>query len=116
MSVYQKGLGGEQQAEAYLHAKGYETLCRRWRAADGEIDLVMRDGTCLVFVEVKSRPQGRMGDGMLAVTPAKRRRMAHAALAFLVQREYLGCAARFDVVEMTRDGLRHVQDAFRLGE
>lgn len=116
MSVYHAGLSGEQQAEEYLRALGYETVCRRWRAEDGEIDLIMRDGACLVFVEVKSRPRGRAGDGMAAVTPAKRRRMAHAALAFLAQREYQGCAARFDVVEITRDGLRHVQDAFRSGE
>lgn len=116
MRVYDTGLSGEQQAEAYLLARGYETVCRRWRAEDGEIDLIMRDGSCLVFVEVKNRPQGFAGDGMAAVTPAKRRRMAHAALAFLAQREYQGCAARFDVVEITRDGLRHVQDAFRSGE
>ena len=116
MSVYHTGLSGEQQAEEYLHARGYETVCRRWRAEDGEIDLIMRDDSCLVFVEVKNRPRGYVGDGMAAVTPAKRRRMAHAALAFLAQREYQGCAARFDVVEITRDGLRHVQDAFRSGE
>ena len=116
MRVYDTGLSGEQQAEEYLLARGYETVCRRWRAEDGEIDLIMRDGSCLVFVEVKNRPRGFAGDGMAAVTPAKRRRMAHAALAFLAQREYQGCAARFDVVEITRDGLRHVQDAFRSGE
>lgn len=116
MRVYDTGLNGEQQAEKYLLARGYETVCRRWRAGDGEIDLIMRDGSCLVFVEVKNRPRGFAGDGMAAVTPAKRRRMAHAALAFLAQREYQGCAARFDVVEITRDGLRHVQDAFRSGE
>ena len=116
MRVYDTGLSVEQQAEEYLHARGYETVCRRWRAEDGEIDLIMRDDSCLVFVEVKNRPRGFAGDGMAAVTPAKRRRMAHAALAFLAQREYQGCAARFDVVEITRDGLRHVQDAFRSGE
>ena len=116
MRVYDTGLSGEQQAEEYLLARGYETVCRRWRAEDGEIDLIMKDGSCLVFVEVKNRPRGFAGDGMAAVTPAKRRRMAHAALAFLAQREYQGCAARFDVVEITRDGLRHVQDAFRSGE
>ena len=116
MRMYDTGLSGEQQAEEYLLARGYETVCRRWRAEDGEIDLIMRDGSCLVFVEVKNRPRGFAGDGMAAVTPAKRRRMAHAALAFLAQREYQGCAARFDVVEITRDGLRHVQDAFRSGE
>ena len=112
----EKGLAGERQALAYLRQHGMRPVCQRYRCPYGEIDLVMLDGECLVFVEVKSRPRGRAGDGMAAVTPAKRRRMAHAALAFLAQREYQGCAARFDVVEITRDGLRHVQDAFRSGE
>ncbi|MGN1020463.1 MAG: YraN family protein [Aristaeellaceae bacterium] len=116
MRAHDTGLNGERRAEEYLLSRGYETVCRRWRAGDGEIDLIMREGSFLVFVEVKHRPRGRLGDGMAAVTPAKRRRMIHAAQAFLAQEEYRGFAARFDVVEITRDGLQHVRDAFRTGE
>lgn len=113
MKRYEKGVRGEAQAESYLTRHG-GMVCRarRYRAADGEIDLVMQDGDFIVFVEVKARPDGRAGDGLLAVTPAKRRRMCHAALAYLVEHGEMGRAARFDVVEMTRDGLRHVPDAF----
>ena len=110
------GAWGEALAAEYLRKKRYKILAAGYRCRFGEIDLIAANRTYLVFVEVKNRPRGFAGDGMAAVTPAKRRRMAHAALAFLAQREYQGCAARFDVVEITRDGLRHVQDAFRSGE
>lgn len=115
MSVYQTGVSGEEAAENFLRGKGYEPIERRWRGADGEIDLIMRDGAYIVFVEVKFRPRSGSGTGMLAVTPAKQRRMAHAALAFLTQREWMAHPVRFDVVEITREGLRHVPDAFQPG-
>lgn len=112
MSAHREGLAGEAQAEKYLLTLGYALVARRYRREDGEIDLIMRDGECLVFVEVKYRPRGRAGDGLMAVTPQKRRRMTHAAMAFLTEREQWGSVVRFDVVEITGDGLRHVRDAF----
>lgn len=74
---------------------------RRYRAEDGEIDLVMQDGETIVFVEVKARPQSRAGQGMLAVTPAKQRRICHAAMHYLLENDCMDVPARFDVVEIT---------------
>ena len=68
---YVKGLRGEKAAETYLTGLGMRCLARRYRAQDGEIDLIMDDGGMIVFVEVKSRPNSRAGTGLLAVTPAK---------------------------------------------
>ncbi len=113
MRQYDSGLRGEAQAEAYLTGLGYVTAARRYRGGDGEIDLILRDGETLVFVEVKARPAGQAGEGLAAVTPAKQRRMTHAALQYLTEREAFGCPVRFDVVEITAAGLRHVPDAFR---
>ena len=87
-------------------------VARRYRAQDGEIDLIMLDGECIVFVEVKARPGGRMGTGVIYITPSKRRRMSHAALAFLLEREWQERLVRFDVVEITRDGIFHIPNAF----
>lgn len=112
MTRYVAGVIGEQQAEAYLAEKGMSVLARRYRGGDGEIDLVMQDGETIVFVEVKARYAGRRGDGLLAVTPAKQRRMTHAALAFLVEREWLTRSVRFDVVEITAQGVLYVPNAF----
>lgn len=112
MTVQDAGVRGERMAEEYLRRLGYALLARRYRGGDGEIDLVMRDGSCLVFVEVKYRPRSQAGEGLSAVTPAKRRRMIHAAAAFLTEREQWGLPVRFDVVEITGAGLRHVPNAF----
>ncbi len=115
MMQYDKGLTGEQQAESYLTGLGMLCLARRYRGGDGELDLVMQDGETLVMVEVKHRPRSRAGAGLMAVTPAKQRRMLHAAQHFLMEREQMNQPVRFDVVEITADGLLHLPNAFAPG-
>lgn len=115
MKQYDKGLSGEQQAESYLAEMGMLCIARRYRAQDGEIDLIMRDGETVVMVEVKYRPGARAGAGLMAVTPAKQRRMLHAAQYFLLEREWFDLPIRFDVVEITADGVLHIPNAFAPG-
>ncbi len=112
MKQFEAGLDGEILAEQYLCQQGMSAITRRYRGADGEIDLVMQDGATIVFVEVKARPSGRCGDGLQAVTTAKQRRLTHAALTFLMEREWTERLVRFDVVEITREGILHVPNAF----
>jgi len=112
MMQHTTGLQGEAAAEAFLCRMGMTVLARRYRGQDGEIDLVMQDGETVVFVEVKARPAAKAGMGLLAVTPAKQRRLTHAALAFLVEREWMNRPVRFDVVEITARGVQHVPNAF----
>ena len=109
---YESGLNGEELAERYLLQQGMSCIVRRYRGADGEIDLIMLDDDMVVFVEVKFRPGGRTGDGLMAVTSAKQRRMRHAAMKFLMEREWMERLVRFDVVEVTRDGILHIPNAF----
>lgn len=112
MSRYQSGVSGEMQAEAYLNSMGMQLVARRYRGQDGEIDLVMLDGETVVFVEVKARPGSPAGSGLMAVTPAKQRRVINAAQAFLMDREWMDRPVRFDVVEISRQGVMHIPDAF----
>ena len=109
---YAAGVEGEERALRYLTGLGMTPVARRWRGGDGEADLVMADGDFLVFVEVKYRPNGRAGDGLMAVSPGKRRRLTHAASAFLFEREAMDRPVRFDVVEITRDGVDHVRNIY----
>lgn len=109
---YDAGLTGEAAAEAFLQQIGMTLLEKRYRAQDGEIDLIMLDGEILVFVEVKYRPHGDSGAGLSAVTRSKQRRMTHAAMDYLQKREYFEHPVRFDVVEISRDGITHVPNAF----
>lgn len=112
MNQYKSGLNGEALAEAFLCSKGMQVIARRYRGDDGEIDLIMEDSGTIAFVEVKARPSARRGEGLAAVTPAKQRRMTHAALVFLMEREWMERLVRFDVVEITRDGVLHIPNAF----
>lgn len=116
MKQYQSGVKGEEQAERYLQERGMVCVARRYRAERGEIDLVMQEGDTVVMVEVKYRPHGAAGDGLMAVTEDKRRRMTRAATAFLVEREWLCRPVRFDVVEITSAGVLHVRNAFLPGD
>ena len=120
MRVYDTGLSGEQQAEEYLLARGYETVCRRWRAEDGEIDLIMRDGSCLVFVEVKLRKSADCAAAREYVDRKKQERLRTTAAMYLTQNPTpLRC--RFDIIEIyAPDGMNtahpeinHMEDAFQ---
>jgi putative endonuclease len=68
----------------------------------GEIDLLMRDGATLAFVEVRLRKPSAYGDGADSVGPGKQRKLAHAAQAWLADNPAQARApCRFDVVAVT---------------
>jgi putative endonuclease len=120
MPDLRKRLGdfGEQAAAAHLTKQGYEVLARKWRGPGGELDLVMRDGMALVFVEVRTRRGGVPGLAEESVGRAKQARLIALAYA------YLDAAAipdetpwRIDVVALDVDRagriarLHHIRDA-----
>ncbi|WP_027350884.1 YraN family protein [Halotalea alkalilenta] len=90
----------EALAAAHLVRAGLVEVARNQHARGGEIDLVMRDGDVLVFVEVRHRRSTRFGSALESVTETKRRRLRLAARVYL-QRNRLSCACRFDVVGIT---------------
>ena len=113
--TYQTGLKGEKDAEEYLRGKGMSCLERRCRTPAGEIDLIMRDGETVVFVEVKTRRTGAAGTGLAAVDARKQRRVARGAIQYLMSRGLLNVPVRFDVVEISAEGILHIPDAFQPG-
>ena len=92
------GRYGEDVAQAYLQAVGIEILERNWRCRIGEIDIVARDGDCLVVCEVKTRRSVAAGGPLEAVTPAKLRRLRHLTGAWLADQDQLFPDVRLDVV------------------
>lgn len=113
---YNTGISGESQAEQYLYGLGMTTVAKRYRGGDGEIDLIMQSGDTIVFVEVKARPDSPAGSGLMAVTSAKQRRITHAAMTFLLEREWMEHPVRFDVVEISRSGILHIPNVFMAAE
>ena len=102
MTQARQSLGkmGENLACGELERRGYAILARRYRHAGAEIDIVARDGPTLVFVEVKARESREFGDGAEAITRGKRRRIAMAAMDYLVRHQKDECPCRFDVVSV----------------
>ena len=117
ITPYARGKMGEDRAEHYLQDIGLTTVCRRYKAQDGEIDLVMTEGTVLAMIEVKARSRGTAADAENAVTPRKQKRLCHAALAFLGEHpEYAAFPVRFDVITLTGEGIRYIRNAFECRE
>jgi putative endonuclease len=106
------GVAGEARAAAWYVARGYRVLHRNWRCREGEIDLVVRTRTTLVFVEVKARRTDRFGSPVEAVTAAKQRRLRLLAGRYLAATGERAPALRFDVVGILADRLEVVEAAF----
>jgi len=75
-----RGHIAEFAALAYLMLKGYRPIARRFSASGGEIDLIVRRGRNVVFVEVKAR--SAMADAQIAISATKRRRFSRAVRAW----------------------------------
>ncbi len=108
----EKGRQGEELALKYLMEKGYRPVERNFRALGGEIDVIVEMDTLLIFVEVKYRLRGSSGAGMEAVTQKKQKRIIKAAGEYLMKTDQFTRPMRFDVVEITKDGVIHVENAF----
>jgi putative endonuclease len=93
---------GERLAARYLQDCGLSIVDRNWRCVHGEIDLVAREGDCLVFCEVKTRRSLRFGDPVEAVTPAKAARLRRLAAAWLREHDVRSGRIRIDVVAILR--------------
>ena len=110
--AFRWGLSAESRAAAYLIAKGYRIVARRWRSPVGEVDIVARRRQVLVFVEVKARAQ--LDSAAESITERQQRRIAAAAAAWLAEHPDDGnCDIRFDAVLIAPGRLpRHILAAF----
>jgi putative endonuclease len=106
------GQAGEERAAAWYRAHGYAVVDRNWRCREGELDLVVRRGRILVFVEVKARRTDRFGVPAEAVTRTKQRRLRALASRYLEATEVRPGGLRFDVVSILADRLEVIEAAF----
>jgi putative endonuclease len=112
VAAFQTGLSAETRAAAFLMAKGYRILARRFRTPYGEIDLVARRRNLLAFIEVKARAS--LDEAAYAVTPRQQRRIIDAAQAWLMAHpEHSDFELRFDAMLIAPRRLpRHLLAAF----
>lgn len=97
MDRQQAGREGEDLAVRLALAEGYEILCRNYRCAMGELDLVLRQGDTVVFAEVKARHGDGYGEGWESVTHAKQKRIKKVATWYVREFKLDGMGFRFDV-------------------
>lgn len=112
------GTTAEEAVAGYLQGRGLALVTRNFRSRFGEIDLVMRDGDTLVFVEVRYRRAGAIIGAAESVDRHKQGRLIRAAEYFLSRADSDTLpACRFDVVAVTGDlrqpQLQWIPDAFQ---
>lgn len=101
-AIYRRGRAAEQQAVEYLQARGLELVVRNYRAPCGEIDIIMQDGSTLVFVEVRYRSNEAFCRTTETISAAKRRRLRATGEHYL-QRHATSANGdcRFDIITLT---------------
>ena len=116
-----RGETGERAAEKHLRRLGLKFLTRNFRSERGEIDLIFRDGDCLVFAEVKTRSSEAWTRPAAAVNARKRRLLSQTALDYLRLIKNPEVKIRFDIVEvLLTDGtvreVRHLPNTFPMAK
>ena len=108
------GVWGEEIAAVYLRDKGYIILERDWHSGHRDIDIIARQGDCLVFVEVKTRRNNEFGSPAQAVNYQKQRNLRKAINHYLQYRR-IEMPWRFDVITVVgvppnEPEIEHVED------
>ena len=105
-----RGREAEERAAHHLEGRGLRVVERNFRIRGGEIDLICRAGSTLVFVEVRLRSRGDFGGAAASITAGKRRRIVLAAQHYLAGKA--DCDCRFDCVLIDGEQLEWIANAF----
>ncbi len=101
------GADAEQIATTYLQQQGLTLITSNYHCRFGEIDLIMRDGKTLVFIEVRMRSNARFGGAGISITSSKQQKLTRTAEHYLQQHGSVAC--RFDVVLMTKPSIENIE-------
>lgn len=106
----------EQQAALFFEQGGWEVLARNYRAGRKEIDLIVRKGDLIAFVEVKAARSQQFGHPAEKVDEKKQQHLIEAAQRFIDEHNIAGVDLRFDVVTFVKGKLEHYPGAFQAME
>jgi putative endonuclease len=107
------GRAAELKAVRWYRLRGWRILGENVWAAGNELDLIVRRGRTLRFVEVKAKNSSKFGDPLEMITAEKRRRLRRAAESWLGARpELAGLAVGFDVIAVRDGRVQRVPQAF----
>lgn len=112
----QIGNCGEGRAASWLLRNGYSILVQNFRTEQGEIDIIAQKDNYLVFVEVKTLPQGTPELLSRVLDYRKQKRIIKTAKRFIaIHRQYSNSYIRFDVIVIDMPGfpeVYHIENAF----
>ena len=112
-STFAAGRAAERRAWWFYRLRGYRIVETNVWSGGNELDLIVRRGRRLAFVEVKAKGGGRYGNPFEMVTAEKQRRLRRAAEAWLAAHpECAGLEASFDVVALLNGRVERLRDAF----
>ena len=118
MGAGELGELGERLAERWIVRRGWRVLARRFRVGHRDLDLIVRRGGTVAFVEVKTRYSAGFGGPVCAVGAGKRRHLWRAATVWIDRYGATGVEYRFDVIGVLVGGglirVLHVENAFAL--
>ncbi len=108
---------GEEVAEKLLVSKGYSIIKKNFVFGKGEIDIIAKDGDCLVFVEVKTRRNFDFGEPEYSITKSKQRQLKKIAEAYFYVNGLQEHYCRFDVITIVGEReedmvINHIVNAF----
>jgi putative endonuclease len=105
------GLAAEQLAVTYLTNHGLKIVAQNYHCRFGEIDLIMKDGKTLVFVEVRLRSNPKFGSAAASITLQKQQKLILTAQHYLQEhsRQHGDCACRFDAILMDKADAEHIE-------
>lgn len=107
-TTHDRGRQAETAAAAWLARRGLRLLGRNVRTRGGELDLVMRDGDTLVFIEVRARRSTRYGGAAASITATKQQRLIRAARGWLMTHpQHARQPVRFDILAYEGPGEPH---------
>jgi len=114
MNRKQIGSKYEKITAKFLQKKEYEILDMNYRNVIGEIDIICKKNSIIIFVEVKARKNDKYGLPREAVTWKKRDKIKKTALIYIKNKDLYNYEYRFDVVEIyiNEKKINHIKNAF----
>ena len=114
MSTRSQGNLGEDQGVTFLKSNNDKILERNYRSKFGEIDIIARDGKCLVFCEVKMRSTDIFGTPGEAITPTKLQKIILTLHWYMQTKSLEGHEFRVDAIEILNSErgveINHIQN------
>ena len=95
---HKQGAAGEDAALAFLQSQGCRLLARNWHCPYGEIDLIVKNGVTILFVEVKYRSSSRFGGAAYSISASKLLKLQRSVEYYLQQHRLTDIPCRLDAV------------------